>query len=148
MTNSTNSTNSADSPRLIRTDFSTGEVVMAHIWLGLGAIFSLLLEVVYLNTVVTLPGETKIYFPFTVVIAFLFNMVLTKTAQLWVRPDDVPPMPTMLAAIPMTVWSIGFFIFLVAGETTGHQWMPANLLPFLLLFAGLGGGMWPILRTK
>lgn len=138
----------APAGRLIRTDFSNGEAVMAFVWLALGALLSLLLEVVYLDTVVTLGADTKFYFPFTVAIAFLFNLVLTRTAALWVRPESRPQVASVLPAIPVAVWATGFFAFLVAGEVTGHQWMPANLLPFLLLFAGLGGGMWPILRAK
>ena len=54
----------------VRDDFSRGEAIAGLVWLSVGALVSLVLEVVYLNWI-------------WVVVALLFNAVLTKTARLW-----------------------------------------------------------------
>src|SRR5699024_8121633 len=67
--------------------------------------------------------------------------VLTKTARLW-SPN------VFIAAIPLAVWVLGFFGFLVIGSTTGDQWLGSNIRTVALLFAGIIGGIWPFVGPK
>lgn len=103
---------------VVRDDFSRGEAVAGLVWLSIGAAVSLLLEVVYLNWI-------------WVVAALLFNAVLTKTARLWSQRH---------ALLPLGVWAVAFFVSLAVLPPTGWS--------FALLFAGVAGGVWPLLRAK
>ena len=122
-------------------DFSRGEAVGGLIWLSVGALLSLVLEVVYLGAYITMPNGMHIAFPITIVIAWWFTRVLTKTARLW-TPNQ------LIAAIPLIVWVLGFFAFLVVGSTTGDQWLGSNIRTVALLFAGIAGGVWPFAVSK
>ncbi|WIM69006.1 hypothetical protein QP027_03950 [Corynebacterium breve] len=102
----------------------------------MGAIFSLLLEVVYLSTWI---GGFP--FPYTIVVAFFFNMVLTRTALLWT--DNV-----FVALIPLAAWIVGFVLLMFGVEVTGDMLMANNIRTVLLLFSGLAGGIVPVLKTK
>ena len=102
----------------VRDDFTRGEAVAGLVWLSVGALVSLLLEAAYLNW-------------FWVVAALLFNAVLTTTARLW---------STRWALAPLGVWAAACFVSLAVLPPTG--WSLA------LLFAGLAGGVWPLLRAK
>lgn len=124
-----------------RTDFSRGEAVSGLVWLSVGAAFSLLLEVVYLGTWITLPGGARVALPYTIVIAFLFNWVLTRTAKLWT--DNI-----FVAAVPLYVWLAGFLVLLLGVEITGDQMMGNNIRTILLLMGGIAGAVWPLLHTK
>lgn len=117
-------------------DFSTGEMVVGLFWLGLGALISVLLEVVYLGTWI---GGIAV--PYTIPIAFLFNMVLTKTALLWSDNRAV-------AAVPLYVWTAGFLILTFWVGVTGDQLVGSNIRSILLLFAGIAGGGWPLIMKK
>lgn len=108
----------------------TGEIVTAMIWLSLGAIFSLLLEIVYLSS-----GP----FPFMVVIAYFFNGVLTKTAKLW---------SPWASYVPLAVWLVAFFVFMLGPGISGSQLVPSNIRTVLLLIAGIVGGVWPVPKSK
>lgn len=122
-------------------EFSRGEAVGGLIWLSVGALLSLVLEVVYLGAYITLPSGMRIAFPITILIAWWFSKVLTKTARLW-TPN------LLIAAIPLIVWVLGFFAFLVIGSTTGAQWLGSNIRTVALLFAGIIGGVWPFVVSK
>lgn len=63
-------------------EFSRGEAVGGLLWLSVGALLSLVLEVVYLGAYITLPSGMRIAFPITILIAWWFSKVLTKTARL------------------------------------------------------------------
>lgn len=125
----------------IHTGLSRGEVVGGIFWLSLGALISLLLEVVYLGTWITLPGNTQIAFPYTIILAFLFNMVLTRTSMLWTDIRSV-------AGIPLFTWVLGFAFILVWSVAVGDQLVGSNIRSVLLLFAGIAGGIWPLVKGK
>lgn len=125
--------------RRLRTDFDRGEQITALVWICLAALVSLLLEVVYLNSYLPL-GGTLIPFPITILLAFWFNSVLTKTARLWSTH------PAFILA-PVAVWTVGFMaLFLI--EVTGHKLLANNIYTVCLLFAGVAGGLWPFMRQK
>ena len=125
----------------VRTDFSRGEAIGGLVWLSVAAAISVLLEVVYLGTWVTLPGGARLAVPYTIVLAFLFNMVLTRTARLW------NPTP-LVAAIPLYVWLAGYFALMMGVVVTGDQLVGSSIRSVLLLFAGVAGGVWPLMRGK
>lgn len=125
----------------IHRDLSRGEVVGGIIWLCIGALASLLLEVFYLGTWLTLPGGFRVPFPYMIIVAFLFNMVLSRTAMLWTRSTPV-------AMAPLGTWVAGFIAMLVWSVVVGDQLLAANLRTVLLLFAGAAGGIWPFVRGK
>ncbi|AIU32409.1 MULTISPECIES: hypothetical protein [Corynebacterium] len=127
---------SDDNRSYVYQEFSRGEAAWGLFWLSLGGVISVLLEIVYLNTWV---GPVPV--PYTVAIAFLFNMVLTRTAMLWTKKSAI-------ALIPMYAWALGFFGLMVAGGVTGDQLLGASLRPLLLMIAGFVGGGWPLLRGK
>ncbi|MDO5668672.1 MAG: hypothetical protein Q4G50_01585 [Corynebacterium sp.] len=126
---------------LVRTDFSRGEAIGGLVWLSVAAAISVLLEVVYLGTWVTLPGGARLAVPYTIILAFLFNMVLTRTARLW-NPAPV------VAAIPLYVWLGGYFALMMGVAVTGDQLVGSNIRSVLLLAAGVAGGVWPLVRAK
>lgn len=127
--------------RFIRTDFSRGEAVGGLVWLSIGAMISVLLEIIYLGTWLTLPGGAQVAFPYTIIIAFLFTMVLTRTAKLWTGNPWV-------AAAPLYVWIVGYLVFVFWVEVTGDQLVGANIRAILLLVAGIAGGMWPLINRR
>ena len=123
----------------IHRGLSRGEVVGGIFWLSLGALISLLLEVVYLGTWITLPGGAAMAFPYTIILAFFFNMVLTRSSLLWT--DNKP-----VAAIPLFTWLLGFALLLIWPLAVGDQLLGSNMRSVLLLVAGLAGGIWPLAR--
>ncbi|MDO5513100.1 hypothetical protein [Corynebacterium sp.] len=128
------------SDRFVRTDFSRGEAISGLIWLSVAALISVLLEVVYLGTWITV-GDTRIAVPYTIVLAFLFTMVLTRTARLW-NPEPI------VAAIPLYVWLAGYFALMMGVVVTGDQLVGSSIRSVLLLFAGVAGGVWPLVRGR
>ncbi|RNE48473.1 hypothetical protein [Corynebacterium alimapuense] len=127
--------------RIVNADFTRGEAISALVWLSVGSLFGLLLQVVYLGTWISLPGGTQIAFPYTIVLAFLFNMVLTRTARLW---TDSPG----TALIPLYAWIAGFFLLMFGVEITGDQLILSSFRTIGLLLAGIAGGFWPLARGK
>jgi membrane protein len=109
--------------------------------LALGAIVSLVLEVIYLTAWLSLPGGGAIVFPLSILVAFLFNRVLSKTALLWTKNKIV-------AAIPIMVWLAGFLAFAVNDGVKGDILVGADVRGLLLLVAGLAGGSWPLTLKK
>lgn len=132
-------TRNSQSAGFIRDDFDRGEVITGLLWLSIGALISLLLEVIYLTAWLPIPGGEKVPFPITIIIAWWFNSVLTKTALLW---DSRPS----VALIPAYVWIIGYFGLMFGVAFTGDQMMANNIRSILLLFAGIVGAVWPFLR--
>ncbi|AKE41725.1 hypothetical membrane protein [Corynebacterium kutscheri] len=122
--------------RHINTDFSRFEMVMGLFWLSIGAAASLLMEVVYLGTWI---GGVAV--PYTIVIALLFNIVLTNTAKLW--SDN-----GFIQAIPLLVWSAGYLLLIIFPGALGSQFLGSNIRSILLLIFGVLGGMWPIIKQK
>ena len=84
----------------MRTDFSRGEQVTGLVWLAIGALLSVFLEVIYLTARIPLSNGASVAFPITILLAWWFNSVLTRTARLW------SPAP-MVGAIPLIVWCLG-----------------------------------------
>lgn len=125
----------------IHRDFSRGEAVGGLFWLSLGALISVMLEVIYLGTWLTLPGGQSIAFPYTIVIAFFFTMVLSRTAVLWTDRMAI-------AGIPLYVWLAGYLLLLMWPVVTGDQLLGSNIRSVLLLVAGLAGGVWPLINNR
>ncbi|MBK4156465.1 hypothetical protein GWO69_03105 [Corynebacterium macginleyi] len=125
----------------MRTNFSRGEQVAGLIWLSLGALLSLFLEVIYLTARIPLANGASIAFPITIVIAAAFNVVLTRTARLW--SDS-----TYIAAIPLIVWVLVFFALMLLVPITGDVIVGNNILSLFLFLAGMSGGVWPFLKQK
>lgn len=117
-----------------------GEQVTGLVWLSLGALLSLLLEVVYLNVALTISGRSVVL-PLSILAALWFNGVLTKTARLW----SANP---LVGAVPLIVWAGGFVALLIVGEVGSIAALGDNIRSVLLLFAGIAGGVWPFVRRK
>lgn len=120
----------------IRTDFTRGEQTTGLAWLCLGAAFSALLEIVYLDTHIA-----GFPFPYTIVVALLFNAVLTRTAKLWTSSPWV-------ALIPLAAWVAVFFVLMFGVQVTGDMLVGNNIRTIVLLAAGVCGGVLPLLRGK
>ncbi|MDU0478292.1 hypothetical protein QVA66_03450 [Staphylococcus chromogenes] len=127
--------------RYVNQDFSRGEAAFGLFWLSLGALLSVLLEVVYLGTWITLPGGKAMAFPYPIVIALLFNAVLSKTAMLWTRFNAI-------AAIPLWVWGAGFFGLTFTQALSGDILVGPNPRSLMLLLAGVAGGAWPLMKPR
>lgn len=125
----------------MRSDFGRGEQITGLLWLCIGSLVSLFLEIIYLSARIPLPGGASMLFPVTILIAFWFNSVLTRTAKLW---SDSP----YIIALPLAAWTAGYFLFLVLAPISGHQMLPNNILSLVLLFAGIVGGVWPFFQHK
>ncbi|GGG78042.1 hypothetical protein [Corynebacterium pelargi] len=125
-----------DRTAYVHQGFSKGEAAFGLFWLSLGALISVFLEVIYLGTWI---GGVPV--PYTVVIALLFNLVLSKTALLW-----APASP--LKFLPLGVWILGFFLFVFATAGAGDTVLVPGIRSILLLLAGIAGGVWPMLRAK
>lgn len=121
---------------VVRDDFSRGEAVGGLVWLSVGAALSALLEVVYLQASIA-----GIPFPVSIVIAALFNAVLTRTARLWSRSAGV-------ALVPYAVWLGSLILLMLAAPGTGISLVPQSASTVLLLLAGTAGAVWPLVRAK
>ncbi|MDO5029474.1 MAG: hypothetical protein Q4E11_02685 [Corynebacterium sp.] len=125
-----------------RESFHKGEISGALAWLSVAALVSLIIEVVFLGVWITV-GSVAIPFPWTIVLAYVMNLIITNTALLWTRDRSK-------AAIPVVVWVIGFAALLVwsvvpaGGDLAMGQW----LRTILLLAAGLFGGAWPLRHQR
>ncbi|MCG7247742.1 hypothetical protein QP414_05405 [Corynebacterium simulans] len=122
-------------------EYSRGEQITGLAWLCLGALTSLVLEVVYLTARLPLPGGTSVAFPITIVLAWWFNTVLTRTARLW--SDNA-----YIGLVPLAAWLLGYFAFVLGAVVTGDMWLANNILSLLLLIAGIGGGIFPFFAQK
>ncbi|OFQ43622.1 hypothetical protein HMPREF3155_12205 [Corynebacterium sp. HMSC06D04] len=126
---------------MILNEYSRGEQITGLAWLCLGALTSLVLEVVYLTARLPLPGGTSVAFPITIVLAWWFNTVLTRTARLW--SDNA-----YIGLVPLAAWLLGYFAFVLGVVVTGDIWLANNILSLLLLIAGIGGGIFPFFVQK
>lgn len=126
---------------VVRTDFSRGEAVGGLVWLSIGALFSLFVEMLYLGTWVTVPGVGEVPLPWTILLAAVFNAVLTRTAMLW---SD----KTWVHVIPLAVWVAGCFAALALADAWGIQLLANNFRTIMLFIAGIAGGVWPVFRSK
>lgn len=127
--------------RWVRTDFSRGEAVGALVWLSVGALLSMFLEVMYLGARVQLPNGTALALPVTIFFALGFNYVLTRTAMLWTKRPGI-------GLLPLGVWTAGFLVMAVIGPAMGDQWVVASARGVGLFFCGIVGGVWPLLRRQ
>ncbi|MEJ5927470.1 hypothetical protein WG915_02430 [Corynebacterium sp. H128] len=111
------------------------------LWLTLGALMSVLLEVVYLGTWIALPSGQHVPLPYPILIAFLFNMVLTKTARLWSTNFSV-------FFIPLVAWILGFLTLTFWVSFSGDILVGSNPRSLALLAAGIAGGLWPTFKPQ
>ncbi|QGU06991.1 hypothetical protein COCCU_05225 [Corynebacterium occultum] len=125
----------------IHQDFSRAEAIGGLFWLSLGALISVFLEVMYLGTWIALPGGSSIAFPYTILIAFFFTMVLSRTAALWSNR-------AVIAAIPLYVWVAGYTVMMMWPVFGDAQLLGSNIRSVLLLGAGVIGGIWPLIKVK
>lgn len=132
---------SGKAQRYTRQETSAGEKAVGIFWLSLGALVSVLLELVYLGAWLPLPGGISIMFPASIVIACLFNIVLTRTALLWSRKPIV-------AAIPTLAWGLGFLALSSSAQITGDLLVWPSLRSVFLFVFGLIGGLVPLLRRQ
>ena len=116
--------------------FSKSEAVFGLLWLSFGAALSVLLEVVYLGTWIF-----GIAVPYTIPIAFFFNLVLVKTAMLWTKNIAI-------ALLPLWVWLTGFMLLTMVVSVTGDQLVGENIRSVVLMIAGVAGGSWPVIAKK
>lgn len=130
---------SGKAQRYTRQETSGGEKAVGIFWLSVGALVSVLLELVYLGAWLPLPGGMSIMFPVSIVIACLFNIVLTRTALLWSRKP-------IIAAIPTLVWGLGFLGLSSSAQITGDLLVWPSLRSVFLFIFGLIGGLVPLFR--
>lgn len=129
------------SERAIRTDLSRGEQIGGLSWLILGALCSLTLEVVYLTARVPWFDGASVAFPITILIAFWFNAVLTRTARLW---SENP----YIAGLPGLAWVAGFLAFMLGAAIGDGSLLANNILSLLLFAAGIAGSVWPFFASE
>lgn len=121
--------------------FSRGEAVLGLVWLSMGMILALVLEVVYLNARIPLPAGGSVLFPVTILLAWWWNKATSATALLWDRRPAI-------AAIPLAVWLLGYVLIAAVLPAGGLQLMSNSILVLALGFSGFLGGVWPIVYSK
>ena len=77
MVSETTSEDTTSTTPYVYTGFSKLEAAFGLLWLSLGAIVSLVLEVIYLTAWLSLPGGGAVVFPMSIHIEFVFNQVLS-----------------------------------------------------------------------
>ena len=125
-----------------RESFFPGEVTTAMVWLSVAAVTSLIIEVVFLGTWVSVAGRA-IPMPWTIPVAYVMNLIITNTALLWTRNRR-------LAAVPIYVWALGWLalqLWMVA-PFGGDMAMGPWLRSIALLAAGVAGGVWPLRHRR
>lgn len=110
-------------------------------WLVVGALCSLTLEVVYLTVRVPWFDGTSMAFPITILIAFWFNGVLTRTARLW---SENP----YIAGVPGLAWVAGFLAFMLGAAFGEGSLLANNILSLVLFAAGIAGSVWPFFASE
>lgn len=129
----------------VRRDYSRAEAIGGLFWLVLGALLSLLLEVVYLGATIPIGDGHRLPFPVTILIAFGFNWVLARTARLW---NACFTSSATVTAVPVVAWVLGFLFFAFSEALGGDQMLGNNIRTVLLFLAGILGGVWPVFGRK
>lgn len=124
----------------VRQQFDRSEAIVAIVWLSVAALVLLLLEIVFLPTRVTV-ANVSIPVPWTIVLAYLGNLVTSHTAKLWTGKQ-------LVAAIPFFVWSAGVVGLLLWAAMMGDQAFGPWVRTILLIGAGVAGGVFPLLRME
>lgn len=125
-----------------RENFAKGEVATAIAWLAVASLVSLVLEVVYLGTRIDVAG-LSVPVPWTIPAAYVFNLIITRTALLWTDRRTI-------ALVPMWTWIAGFVLLFVwsglpfGGDRVHGEWVRT----IVLLVAGIVGGGWPLRHNK
>ncbi|MFC3848693.1 hypothetical protein ACFORJ_00720 [Corynebacterium hansenii] len=126
----------------VREDIGRGEMITGIAWLSVASLVSLVLEVVYLGMRVDVAGAS-IPVPWTIAAAYLFNLIITRTAMLWTKNRAI-------ALVPMWAWIAGFVaLFIWTGlPFGGDKVLGESIRTILLLIAGIVGGGWPLRHLK
>ena len=126
----------------VREDIDRGEMITGIAWLSVAALVSLVLEVVYLGMRVDV-GGMSIPVPWTIAAAYVFNLIITRTAMLWTAARNI-------ALVPMWTWIAGYvFLWIWTGlPFGGDQVLGETIRTIALLVAGIVGGGWPLRHPK
>ncbi|MDO4908264.1 MAG: hypothetical protein Q3962_00215 [Corynebacterium sp.] len=120
-------------------DARAGEIALALVWICIGALVSVLLEVVYLGARIDLQ-DRHIPIPYMIIIAYLFNGVLTRTVMLWTRN-------ILLISLPLIVWVLGYLGLTFGPAASGAILVGSSIWSILLILAGMAGGYMPLIRA-
>ena len=125
-----------------REEFARGEAATGIAWLSVAALVSLVLEVAYLGTRIDV-GGLSIPLPWTIIAAYVFNLIITRTAMLWTKSRNI-------AMVPMWTWIAGYvFLWIWTGlPFGGDQVLGETIRTIALLVAGIVGGGWPLRHPK
>ena len=126
----------------VREDIDRGEMITGIAWLSVAALVSLVLEVAYLGTRIDV-GGLSIPLPWTIIAAYVFNLIITRTAMLWTKSRNI-------AMVPMWTWIAGYvFLWIWTGLPFGGvQVLGETIRTIALLVAGIVGGGWPLRHPK
>lgn len=116
--------------------YPRSEIAGAMVWLCVFALMSAMMEVVYLRA-----EAFGVPVPLSIVAAFAFNLVLTRTARLWT--DNVA-----VILIPLIAWIASLLLFGTAVSVTAEMIPRDDWRTWLLLAAGIAGGGWPLAVKK
>ncbi|WP_075691574.1 hypothetical protein [Corynebacterium sphenisci] len=122
----------------VRRGAGRGEIAAAMGWLAAATLAGLVLEVVYLAARVDVAG-VSLPVPWTIPVAYLVNLVASRTALLWTGRRAV-------AAVPLAAWIAGFLVLLLwsAAPFGADVVLGPWLRTIALLVAGVAGGGWPL----
>ena len=126
----------------VREAIARGEMSPGIAWLSVAALVSLVLEVAYLGTRIDV-GGLSIPLPWTIIAAYVFNLIITRTAMLWTKSRNI-------AMVPMWTWIAGYvFLWIWTGlPFGGDQVLGETIRTIALLVAGIVGGGWPLRHPK
>lgn len=121
-----------------RRDVTKAETIAGIVWLSIGILFGLFIEILYVGTRITV-GGVGVPVPWTIIFAVLFNLVISRTARLWT--DNL-----LIAGIPLLVWIFGFMLVTAwpALGITDDQLTPQTVWSILVFIGGMAGGAWPL----
>ncbi|WP_245532340.1 hypothetical protein [Corynebacterium caspium] len=83
----------------------------------------------------------KLPFPWTILVAAFFNVVLTRTARLWSKR-------VWVAAIPTIIWFLIFLLLAFGGSSAISPLLFPSARMILLFTAGMMGGLGPLIVAK
>lgn len=121
-----------------RRDVTRRETISGILWLSIGALFGLFVEILYVGTRIMV-GDMAVPIPWTIIFAFFFNLAISKTARLWT--DNL-----WVAGIPLLVWIFGFMLITAWPSLgiTDDQLTPQTVWSILVFIVGMAGGAWPL----